>query len=500
VVAPRRRASRDGGGVSELLLGLDVGTSSVKAVLFDGALVPVAEARRPIASHHAPGGRVEQDAEAILRDVVAVVAELLDGCSAADVEAVGLDHQGESVVAWDARDGRPLSPVLSWQDQRGQALLAEVDPAVLARSGLPADPYFSASKLAWLVREDAGVREAARAGRLRLGTLDAFLLDRLAAGSSTDLSTASRTQLLALGGSGWDPALLDAFGLDEAWLPVLGPTWGALGALEHPDWPAPLPLCARAVDQQAALAGAGCARPGDVKATYGTGVFVLAHAGAEPPAPRPGVLATVAWSDGVRTEYALEGGVFAAGALLDWLAGDLGLAPDVPALCAAAAAAGSGSGVCVLPALNGLGAPWWRPEARGVIAGLHGGVRPGHVAHAALDALAHRVADIVEAFGASPAQDTPLRVDGGLTRDALLLARQADAIGRPVLAMGTDTTARGSALLAGVGAGRFASVAAASELLTPGAPVLPRTTPTQRAAERAAWGAWVRAALALPHG
>ncbi len=231
--------------------------------------------------------------------VVEAVAELLDGADD-EVVACGLDHQGESVLAWDAVTGEPLTPVLTWQDKRSQEVLDRLEADGLAdevreRSGMPLDPYFSAGKLAWLLEHDAAVGRAREAGTLRLGTVDSFLCDRLGAGFATDPSTASRTQL---GAPDLDPRLLEIFGVPSEALPAIEDTAGDLGTLSHPSWPVDLPLRARCVDQQAALAGAGCVEPGLAKATYGTGVFVLAHAGDERPEPSGGLLPTVAWRVG----------------------------------------------------------------------------------------------------------------------------------------------------------------------------------------------------------
>src|SRR5919204_6698971 len=358
-----------------LLLGIDEGTTGVKAALFDEDLRTVREARRDKVNRHPKPGWVEQDPEEVLDTVVDAVAELL--ADRPDVAACGLDHQGESVLAWDAESGRALTPIVTWQDKRSQTVLDRLEAegradSVRERSGMPLDPYFSAGKLAWLLEHDAAVARALDAGTLRLGTVDSFLCDRLGAGLRTDASTASRTQL---GAPDWDPALLELFGVPGDALPAIADTAGDLGALRHDAWPVELPLRARLVDQQAALAGAGCVEPGLVKATYGTGVFVLAHAGGERPGPGGGLLPTVAWRVAGNVEWAIDGGVFTAGALLDWLSRDLGLAPDPGALAAQAATVNDTDGVKVLPALSGLGAPWWRPAARAVIAGLTSGSR-----------------------------------------------------------------------------------------------------------------------------
>ena len=361
--------------MAPLILGLDEGTTGVKAALFDERLRPVREARRDKVNRHPQPGWVEQDGEEVLTAVVEAIAELLQD-PPGDVVACGIDHQGESVLAWDGETGAPLSRIVVWQDKRSQEVLDRLsadEREIQARSGLPFDPYFSAAKLAWLLEHDEQVIAARAAGRLRMGTVDSFLCDRLGAGFATDPSTASRTQLQAMGSAGFDPWLCERFGVPLEVLPAIRDTIGDLGVLRHPSWPVELPLRGQTVDQQAALAGSGCVVPGRVKATYGTGVFILAHAGDEVPTPAGGLLPTVAWSIAGRLEYAIDGGVFTAGAVLEWLCRELGLAPDPPALGALARGADGSAGARLLPALAGIGAPWWRPEARAVLAGLHGG-------------------------------------------------------------------------------------------------------------------------------
>jgi glycerol kinase len=483
-----------------LLLGVDEGTTAVKAALFDSELRTIAQARREIAVSHPGARRVEQDGEQILGAVVDAVAEVLERADGREVVATGLDHQGESVLAWDAGSGRPLSPVIVWQDKRHEALLAAVGTDAVARSGLPLDPYFSAGKLAWLLEHEPAVAAAAEAGSLRMGTVDAFLTDRLGGRFASDLSTASRTQLLALGGRDWDGHLLRAFGLRREWLPKLGPSFGALGTLRHERWAVELPLRAQLVDQQAALVGAGVVEEAELKATFGTGVFVLGLSGTA--AAPPGLLPTVAWAapDAAgqvgEIVWALDGGVFAAGSLLDWLAAGLGMAADARGLAAAAATVPDSAGVLVLPALAGLGAPWWQPGAHGVIAGLHPGVRGAHVGRAALEAIAWRVADIVEAVAAArPVR--ALRVDGGLASDATLLQIQADALGLPLALGRVDSTVLGAAMLAGVGAGVFASVEDAAQRLPRGRSVLPRGDAAARGAARERWRSFLSTAARL---
>jgi glycerol kinase len=434
------------------------------------------------------------------------------------VVACGLDHQGESVLAWDSETGRPLTPIVVWQDKRSQEILDRLagdEEEIRARSGLPLDPYFSAGKLAWLLEHDEAVARARDAGTLRMGTVDSFLCDRLGAGFATDASTASRTQLHGIGTwgpaygghdataspsvttsgtpggtPGFDPWLCERFGIPLEVLPRVRDTVGDHGTLLD------LPLRAQVVDQQAALAGAGCVDPGRVKATYGTGVFILAHAGEAIPRPAGGLLPTVAWRIGGATEYAIDGGVFAAGAMLEWLCRELGVAEGPAALGALAREAEDSAGARVLPALAGLGAPWWRPDARAVLAGLHGGTTRAHVARAALEGIAWRVADVVAAIRET-VDVTTLRVDGGLTNEPLMLALQADAIGAPVEAGGADATVAGSAALAAVGAGVLDSLAEAAELLPVDRRVEPSRDERWRKTEHERWRAFVAAAAEL---
>ena len=479
--------------VAPLLIGIDEGTTAVKAVLYDEKLTPLREARRRKVSRHPNPGWVEQDGEEILEAVVDAVAELLDDVPG-DVVGCGLDHQGESVLAWDAETGRPLSPVVIWQDKRQTELLAELagdEDEIRARSGLPLDPYFSAGKYAWLLRNGVEVTPS-----LRLGNVDAWLTDRLGAGFVTDASTASRTQLHRLGDPGWDPWLCERFGVPIDALPPVGDSIGDLGVLRHERWPVDLPLTARVVDQQAALAGAGCVSAGLVKATYGTGVFVLAHVGDEVPASVGGLLPTTAWRAGGTTEYALDGGVFAAGEMLEWLCRELGLAEEPAALGELARGAESSDGVRILPGITGVGAPWWKPEARGTIAGLTAGTKRAQVARAALEGIAWRVADVVSAVREAVAVET-LRVDGGLTNEPALLALQADAIGVPVERGLADATAAGSAALAAVGAGLLGSVAEIADLVPTTDRVEPRRDAAWREAEHEAWRRFVQLAVEL---
>ncbi len=483
-----------------LIVAVDIGTTAVKAAMFDRALTSLGHTQRRLQSRHPHPDWVEQDADDVFDAVVGSVAELLADVEG-EVAACGLDHQGESIVAWDAETGDALSPNVVWQCKRSVGVLARLaergdDEEVQRLTGMPLDPYFSASKLTWLLEEVPAVAEARARGTLRLGTLDAFVSDRLGAGSATDPSTASRTQLQRLGSTGWDERLCDIFEVPRAALPAVNDTVGALGELRHERWPVALPLTARLVDQQAALAGTGCVEAGMCKATYGTGVFVLAHTGKSVPAAVGGLLPTVAWTIDGETDYALDGGVFTAGALLEWLSGQLGLAPDPPALSALARTVEDSGGVRVLPALAGLGAPWWVPEARAAIAGLTAAAGPAQIARAALEGIAWRVADVLETVGTQVEVES-LRVDGGLIREPLLLQLQADAAGVPVEPMEADATVQGAALLAAVGAGLLSSPAEGAALVQPGVRVEPSSDAAWRTAEHERWKRFVELAAKL---
>ncbi len=482
-----------------MLLGIDEGTTGVKAALFDQRLQPVAEARRDKVNRHPEEGWVEQDGEEVIAAVTEAVAELLAGMDG-EVVACGLDHQGESVLAWDSETGKPLSPVVVWQDKRSQEILDELidrEDEVKELSGLPFDPYFSAAKLAWLLRRNDEVGKARDEGRLRMGTVDSFLCDRLGGGFATEPATASRTQLQRIDRPGaFDERLCEIFGVPIEVLPEVRDTAGELGTLRHESWPVELPLRGQVVDQQAALAGAACVEPGRVKATYGTGVFVLAHVGEGVPEPAGGLLPTVAWSIDGKVEYALDGGVFAAGAMLEWMCSQLGIAENPPALSDLARAAESSAGARVLPGLAGIGAPWWRPNARAMISGIYGGTTRENVARAALEGIAWRVADVVAAIKETSPVET-LRVDGGLTNEPLLLQIQADMIGAPVEAAGADATVLGAAALGGVGAGVIASLTDLPEMLPPDRRVEPERDEEWRSTEHERWREFVKTTEAL---
>ncbi|HET7026990.1 MAG TPA: FGGY family carbohydrate kinase [Candidatus Limnocylindrales bacterium] len=483
----------------DLLLAIDQGTTSTRAIAFDRRLRAVATAAVPLVTHHPRPDWAEQDAEAILDSVVVSVAGVLDEVGGPGrILAAGLANQGETVVAWDADTMLPLAPAVSWQCRRSLPIVERlrargVEDEIRARTGLPLDPYYSAGKLAWLLTEHAAVRAAAEAGTVRLGTVDAWLTARLGdRGPLTDSSTASRTQLLSLAGLGWDPELLGWFGVARDALPRLVPTAGDLGTLRDRRWGGSIPLRAMACDQQAALAGHAGFDAGAMKATYGTGVFIVANAGARR-APVGLVETSIGWSlpDG-STPSVLQAGVLTAGSFVAWLRDELRLVESAADTEVLAESVPDTAGVRVLPALAGLAAPWWRPDVRAVIAGLTPGAGPAHIARAALDGIAHSVADVVDAMADALSQAPGvLRADGGMTANGYLMRRQADLLGIPVeLASSEESTALGAAALAGIGAGVVnpADVARANPSR---ARLEPRLSRGDRTSERAAWREFV---------
>ena len=490
---------------ADLTLAVDEGTSSARAIVYDRGWRPIASAGRRLATRHPNPGWAEQDPGEILDAVVATVGEVVAAVGGPDrIAATGIANQGETVIAWDRTTGEALAPAVLWSCRRSQPIVDRVamaghGPAVQSRTGLPLDPYFSASKIRWLIEHDPAVGQAQRDGRLAVGTVDAWLTARLAPETMTDPSTASRTQLFSLADLRWDEELAAIWDVPTAVLPTIRPTVGDLGTIHHSAWNGELPLRAMVCDQQAALAGQGGHADGTIKATFGTGVFVLANAGRRVPAAPAGILATVAWTDtNGQPTYALDGGVFSAGALLDWLRDGLGLLDPTDDVDSLASRADDAGAIRILPALAGLGAPWWRPDASVVVSGMSASTTRAHIARAAIDAIAHRTVDVVEAMTpALTATERPLRVDGGLTRSRLLVQRVADLVGRPVeVAADSESTALGTALLAATGAGRttrdeVATVAATERCVEPNLP------DAARRAERDRWTAFVRGALAL---
>ena len=470
----------------------------------DDRLEPVAEAYRELPNRYPRPGRVEQDPEDVVRTVVETVGEVLAKIGGpGEVEAVGLDNQGESVVAWDTATGRALTPVVVWSDGRGAEVtgrLKEDGHAERVRdvTGLVLDPYFCAAKFSWLLQHDDGVRRAAEKGTLGFGTLDAWISWRLGGGRPlTDHSTASRTQLLGLESGRWEPELLDLFGVPEETLPEVKPSADDWGELSHSSWGGSLPWRAALVDQPAALAGHGCFAENEAKVTYGTGCFVLINAGEHPPEPPEGLLASVAWSRGETLTYALDGGVFTAGTAMNWLR-SVGIISGVAETSDLALSVEDTEGVRFLPAFTGLGAPWWDGDARGAFAGITGGTTRAHLVRAVLDSIAFSVRDVLEAaWAGGRSKPQTLRVDGGLTNNHYLMQRQADLLDLSVeLGPSSEATATGAAALAAISAGLLDEGQVKDRVETRNT-FDPQTPEDERETEYAQWLDWLHQARQL---
>jgi len=445
-----------------MLLAIDQGTTGTSCLVFDLQGELLGRAYREFEQHFPKPGWVEHDAAEIWEVTQAVAGEALDdaGLAPGELEAVGITDQRETVVVWDPDTGEPLHRALVWQDRRTAARCDELrdagrEEAIRAKTGLVLDPYFSATKIEWLLRNVDGLAEKARDGRAVFGTIDAWVIFKLCGEHVTDATNASRTMLLDIGSGKWDPELLDLFGVPERSLPRVVPSCGEVArtradALHGHE----VPVAGIAGDQQAALFGQRCFEPGLGKNTYGTGSFVLLNAGTQKPEPGEGLLATVGWQVGGSTTYALEAAIFVTGAAVQWLRDQLGIIEAAADTEQLAGSLDGNDGVYFVPALTGLGSPHWDPYARGTIVGLTRGSSRAHLARATLEAMAYQAVDAVRAMeraGGEPLQE--LRADGGATVNRWLMQFQADVLGVPVVVPAIpEATAFGAALLAGVGA------------------------------------------------
>lgn len=437
-----------------MLLAIDQGTSATKAMLVDADGQIVARASVPVGQSHPQPGWVEQSAVEIWDSVRAVVADCLNAQAAAAVAAVGLSTQRESLVLWERSSGDPVGPLLSWQDQRTAPHCARLrregaGDRVRALSGLPVDPMFSAPKATWLLDAHDPARARSRRGELCLGTVDSWLLSRLGGEHVIEAGNASRTQLLDLKTCRWHPELLDLFGIPEGVLPTVLPSAGPFPAVRGlAPLPDGTPVLAVMGDSHAALFAHAVRRPGQVKATYGTGSSIMSL-GRLPDEGSEALCATIAWDDGT-PQPAVEGNIRASGATLTWLAAVLETSPEA----LAERAAPSSEGVHLVPAFGGLGAPWWDDEAVGLFSGLTFGTTTPHLARAALESIAFQVEDVVAAVDREIAPVEILLADGGPTANRVLMQLQADTSGRRVrVARSRDLSALGVAHLAGLGAG-----------------------------------------------
>jgi glycerol kinase len=444
------------------ILALDQGTTSSRAIVFDHGGNVVATAQQEFRQIFPKPGWVEHDANEIWATQRHTATEALAkaGLSATDIAAIGITNQRETTMVWDRQTGAPIHHAIVWQDRRTAAACDRLKarglaPLIKRKTGLVIDAYFSATKLEWLLRNVPGARAKAKAGQLAFGTIDSWLVWNLTGGRlhMTDATNASRTMLYNIRSGSWDDELLDLFGVPRSMLPEVRSSSEVYDQTTL--FGGAIPIAGIAGDQQAALFGQACTRPGMVKNTYGTGCFLLMHTGAKPIASRNNLVTTVAWRIGNRTEYALEGSIFIAGAVVQWLRDGLGIIGSSSEVEALAAQVTDTQGVYLVPAFAGLGAPHWDQYARGVLAGITRGTTSAHLARAALEGIAFQVADVVRAMEAdSKIKTKELRVDGGASANDLLLQFQADLLGAPVVRPKvTETTALGAAYLAGLAVG-----------------------------------------------
>lgn len=444
------------------VLALDEGTTSCRAILFDrdGGMKRVAQ--REFRQYFPQPGWVEHDAGEIWDAQLQVMREAAEGIDPRDIAAIGITNQRETTVVWDRNTGKPLHPAIVWQCRRTSALCEELrregwDRTIREKTGLVTDPYFSGTKLKWMLDNVPGLREKAEAGEALFGTIDSWLIWNLTGGRvhATDISNASRTMLFNIHTLRWDADILRKFGIPEAMLPAVRPSSYVYGETTLLGGSAGVPVASAAGDQQAALFGQGCHEAGMAKNTYGTGCFLLKHTGDKPIESRHGLLTTIAWEVGGKVSYALEGSVFTAGAVIQWLRDGLGLISHASESEALATSVADTQGVYVVPAFTGLGTPYWSTEARGMITGLTRGSSRAHIVRAALESIAYQTMDVIRAMEQdSGIRLSELRVDGGAAKNDFLMQFQADLLGvRATRPKVQETTAQGAAYLAGLAVG-----------------------------------------------
>ena len=444
------------------ILALDQGTTSSRAILFDHAGSIVAVAQKEFPQIFPKPGWVEHDPRDIWSSQAGVAAEALTraGIRADDIAAIGITNQRETALVWDRKTGEPIMNAIVWQDRRTAAICdrlraRKLDRVIRRKTGLVIDAYFSATKVQWMLENVKGAKAKAKAGELAFGTVDSWLVWNLTGGKVhvTDVSNASRTMLFDIATGLWDDELLEIFGVPRSMLPEVRSSSEVYGHTELLG--TPVPIAGIAGDQQAALFGQACLKPGIVKNTYGTGCFMLMNTGTKRIASKHNLLTTIAWRIGDRTEYALEGSIFIAGAVVQWLRDGLEFFRSAPEIETLAAVVEDTGGVYLVPAFAGLGAPHWDPHARGTIVGLTRGTTKAHVARAALEGIALQVMDVLKAMEADASiKLKELRVDGGASANDLLMQLQADLLNVPVVRPKVlETTALGAAYLAGLAVG-----------------------------------------------
>ena len=450
--------------MSEYILVIDEGTTSTRAVLFAANGSAVDSCQRPLTQHYPQPGLVEHDAEEIWNLTLECAQAMVAKAGGADyIASIGITNQRETVVFWDKRTGKPLAPAIVWQDRRTSDICAAMkdqgeEPVVQAKTGLLLDPYFSGSKIGWALENWPQLKDAG--AHLAVGTVESYLVYRLTGGSHiTDASNAARTSLMAIGSGGWDDGLMDLFGVPREILPEITDCAGELGTTLPEHFGRAIRISGMAGDQQSATIGQGCFAVGQTKATFGTGAFVLTQTGTTLRQSRHRLLSTILYQLNGERHYALEGSVFVAGSLVQWLRDDLGLIAHAAETEPLARSVPDNGGVYLVPALSGLGAPHWRPDARATISGLSFSATKAHVARAALEAMAHQTYDLKTAFAADGADWAELRIDGGMVANDWMAQDLADMLAieveRPAF---VETTALGAAMLAAVGCGLYPSL------------------------------------------
>ncbi|NML05027.1 glycerol kinase [Sphingomonas sp. G-3-2-10] len=485
--------------MGEKLLVIDEGTTSTRAMLFapDGTVLGSKSAE--LKQSYPGPGLVEHDAAEIWTKTLACAQAMVEKAGGADqIAAIGITNQRETLVFWDRTSGEPLAPAIVWQDRRSADICrtlkeAGEEPGVQARTGLLLDPYFSGTKIAWAMRNWPQLREAG--DRLALGTIESWLVWKLTQGLHiTDATNASRTLLMGLGSGAWSDGLIDLFDAPRDALPEIVDCAGRFGVTKL--FGGEIPICGLAGDQQSATIGQACLSKGETKATFGTGAFVLTNAGTSPPTSKNRLLATCLWQLNGRRAYALEGSVFVAGSLIQWLRDSVKLIEKAQETEALARSVEDNGGVYLVPALSGLGAPWWQPEARAAISGLSFSNGKAHIVRAALEAMAHQSHDLKTAFAADGADWATLRVDGGMVTNDWIAQDLADmldvTVERPAFA---ETTALGAAMLAGIGCGMFKGLEEAAAMRGKVEMFEPKLGAPARDARLAGWKHAVRSVI-----
>lgn len=451
--------------MKKIIVALDQGTSSSRAIAFDSRGVKLAESQKEFPQIFPKDGWVEHDPEQIWQSQYEVLSEVIHKVGAKNVAALGITNQRETTIVWDAQSGKPIYNAIVWQDRRTAGYCSFLEFHLYAgmireRTGLKIDPYFSATKLKWILDNVPEARQKAKAGDLRFGTVDSFLLWRLTVGRAhaTDYSNASRTMLFNIHTLEWDKELLSLFDIPAEVLPEVYPSSHAFGTFEFEG--CKIPVCSIVGDQQSALFGQLCLDKGDVKNTYGTGCFLLMNTGDKAVKSKNGLLTTIAWGLGDKVSYALEGSVFVAGAVVQWLRDGIGIIKSSAEVEELASRVEDSAGVYFVPALTGLGAPYWNPQARGTIVGLSRGTTAAHIARAALEGIAFEVMDMVKLMEMeSQIAIHQLKVDGGASANGLLMQIQADLLDTQVIRpVELETTALGAAYMAGLQIGLWKSV------------------------------------------